>query len=124
MEPSRARPQLAVSRSAQDGAQVIELTGELDLGSIHELDDALAATDRAGVVCVDLSGLAFIDSTGLAGIVRAHQSAEEHGGALVVVAPGGAARRTLETSGLLALLRVFDDRAAALSSPARTPPRR
>jgi anti-anti-sigma factor len=124
MEPPRARPQLEVNCSAQDGAQVIELSGELDLGSIHVFEDALATAGGAGVICLDLSGLALTDSTGLAGIVRAHQTAEQDGGALVIVAPAGHVRRTLETSGLMALLRVFDDRGAALSSPARTPPRR
>src|SRR4051812_30135397 len=118
MEPARTRPHLVVSHSAQDGAQVVELTGELDLESIHELDDALAAVDLTGPVCLDLSGVEFMDSTGLAGIVRAHQSAEEQGGVLVIVAAGGIARRSLEMSGLLALLRVFDDRAAALNHPA------
>jgi anti-anti-sigma factor len=116
MDPARARPHLVVSHSAQGGAQVVELTGELDLESIYELDDALAAVDLAGIVCLDLSGVEFMDSTGLAGIVRAHQSTEERGGVLVIVAAGGIARRSLEMSGLVALLRVFDDRAAALSN--------
>jgi anti-sigma B factor antagonist len=117
MEPGRTRPPLVVSHSTQDGAQVVELTGELDLESIHELDDALAAVDLAGVVCLDLSGVEFLDSTGLAGIVRAHQNAEERGGLMLIVAAAGIARRSLEMSGLLALLRVFDDRAAALNTP-------
>jgi anti-sigma B factor antagonist len=124
MEPMGDRPQLAVSCSTLDGAQVIELTGELDLGSIHEFDEALAAASPAGVTCVDLSGLSFLDSTGLAGIVRAHQNAEECGGELVLVAPAGTVRRTLETSGLVTLLHVVEDRAAALSRRGRPPPRR
>jgi len=124
MDPARTRPHLVVSQSAQDGAQLIELTGELGLESIHEVEDAMAGVDLAGLVCLDLSGVQFMDSTGLAGIVRAHQDAEARGGVLVIVAPGGIARRSLEMSGLLALLRVFDDRAAALSNPERTPPRR
>lgn len=121
MEPAHDRPQLAVARSEQDGAQVVELVGELDLGSIHALDDALEAAAGAALICLDLSGLQFIDSSGLAGIVRAHQSSEQADCAMTIVAPAGAVRRTLETSGLMALLHVFDDRAAALSSPARTP---
>jgi anti-anti-sigma factor len=124
MDPARTRPQLLVSQSTQAGAQVIELTGELGLESVYDLDEALATVDLADRVCLDLAGVDFMDSTGLSGIVRAHQSAEESGGMLLIVAPGGIARRSLEISGLLSLLHVFDDRAAALSSPGRTPPHR
>jgi anti-sigma B factor antagonist len=114
MEPTRDGPQLAVERLQEDGAQVIELVGELDLGSIPEFDRALDAAAGAAVICLDLARLDFIDSTGLAGIVRAHQRAEQAGGALTIVAPPGIVRRTLETSGLMQILRVVDDRTAAL----------
>ena len=114
MEPTRDGPQLAVERLQEDGAQVIELVGELDLGSIPEFDRALDAAAGAAVICLDLSRLDFIDSTGLAGIVRAHQRTAQAGGALTIVAPLGIVRRTLETSGLMQILRVVDDRAAAL----------
>jgi anti-sigma B factor antagonist len=114
MEPAGERPHLAVVRSEEDGAPVIALAGELDLGSIGEFDAALDAALGAALICLDLSELRFIDSTGLAGIVRAHQGAEQAGGGLTIVAPPGVVRRTLETSGLLQMLRVADDRAAAL----------
>jgi anti-anti-sigma factor len=118
MAPDFDPPQLAVTRSEQDGAHVIELTGELDLGSIGELDAALADATPGARVCLDLSGLGFIDSTGLATVIRAHQAAAEAGGELTIVAPAGIVRRTIETSGLLALLHVVEDRAAALRAGA------
>jgi anti-anti-sigma factor len=109
-------PQLAVECSEQDGVHLIELTGELDLSSVGELEAALAAVHGAQV-CLDLTELEFIDSTGLAAIIRAHQAIGAAGGALTVVAAGGSVvRRTLETSGLMALLSVVDDRATALQA--------
>jgi anti-anti-sigma factor len=113
MEPMREGPQLAVARFAQGGAEVVELVGELDLGSIAEFDDALDAAHGAARICVDLARLEFIDSSGLAAIVRAHQAADGAGGDLTIVATG-VVRRTLETSGLMQMLHVVDDRAAAL----------
>jgi anti-anti-sigma factor len=118
MTPHRGRPQLIVERAEQDGVQVVELRGELDLNTVAELDAALAGASSGGHphVCLDLSALQFIDSTGLAAVIRSHVATGEAGGALMVVATAGSiVRRTLETSGLMEMLSVVDDRAAALA---------
>jgi anti-anti-sigma factor len=116
MVPDRDRPQLELTRAEQDGVQVVELAGEVDVDSVEELEAALAgasAGDRPRV-CLDMSQLAFIDSTGLAAVIRAHIAVVEGGGAFAVVAGPGAVRRTLETTGLTDMLSVVDDRGAAL----------
>jgi anti-anti-sigma factor len=116
MEPDPYGQQLDVARSEHDGVQVVELSGELDLNSVGELDEALVAA--AGTarprVCVDMSRLGFIDSTGLATVIRAHLAVVEAGGAFAVVAVAGNVRRTLETTGLMEMLSVVEDRASAL----------
>jgi anti-anti-sigma factor len=61
-----------------------------------------------------MSRLQFIDSTGLAAVIRAHIATVEGGGAFAVVSGPGAVRRTLETTGLMEMLSVVDDRDAAL----------
>jgi stage II sporulation protein AA (anti-sigma F factor antagonist) len=111
------RPHLDVARSERDGVQLVELAGELDLDSIAELDAVLAAASAGAPprVCLDLTGLAFIDSSGLAAVIRAHIAAAESGGGLIVVAPAGTVRRTIETSGLMDMLSVVDSRDAALA---------
>jgi anti-sigma B factor antagonist len=116
MEPPPNRQQLQVARSEQDGVQVVELAGELDLNSVGQLDAALAAAAGAERprVCLDMSRLGFIDSTGLAGVIRAHLAVAEAGGAFAVVSAPGNVRRTLETTGLMNMLSVVDDREAAL----------
>ncbi len=98
--------------------QVVELSGELDLNSVAELDAALAGASAGAHphVCLDCSALEFIDSTGLAAVIRAHVATGEAGGALTIVAGAGSiVRRTLETSGLLEMLSVVEDRTAALA---------
>jgi len=63
MQPQPYRPQLEVARLEHGGVQVVEL----DLNSVGELDAALAAASGAERprVCLDMSHLGFIDSTGL-----------------------------------------------------------
>ena len=117
MEPGSNPPQLAIGRSEQDGVQIVQLAGELDLNAVPELDAALTGASEGDHphVCLDLSGLRFIDSTGLAAVIRGHQGTAAGGGALTIVAPcGSIVRRTLETSGLVGLLSVVEDRATAL----------
>ena len=116
MGPERHRPQLELEFADHDGVHVVALAGELDVGSVDELEAALvgASAGARPRVCLDLSQLAFIDSTGLAAVIRAHLSVVEAGGGFAIVAAPGPVRRTLETTGLLDMLSVADDRAAAL----------
>ncbi len=116
MAPDRHRPQLELALAEHDGVQVVELTGELDVDSVDELEAALAGASGGARprVCLDMSRLAFIDSTGMAAVIRAHLAVVEAGGAFAVVAVPGAVRRTLETTGLMQMLSVVDDRDAAL----------
>ena len=108
-------PQLTMSCCEQDGVQVIALSGELDLRAVGEVETALAAAGDGARVCLDLTELQFIDSTGLATVIRAHQALEAGDGRLAVAcSESGSVRRTFETTGLTTLLTVLGDRAAAL----------
>ena len=117
MVPDGHRPQLELAHAERDGVQIVELAGELDVDSVDELEAALGAASAGAHarVCLDMSRLAFIDSTGLAAVIRAHIAVVEGRGAFCVVAGPGAVRRTLETTGLMEMLSVVDDRDAALA---------
>lgn len=76
----------SLETSERDGLTFVELEGELDLSTSKRLAaelDALAGDDRR--VVLDLRGLRFMDSTGLAVILRYHQRAKEGRYDLVVV---------------------------------------
>ena len=110
-------PALTIESTQQDGAQVVTLGGELDLRGVGEVETALAAAAESGRVCLDLSDLQFIDSTGLATVIRAHQTLTGAGGRLAVVCRAdGSVRRAFETTGLTTLLTVTGDRGAALQA--------
>ncbi len=86
-------------------------------GSAH----AATASERPRV-CLDLAERRFIDSTGLAAVIRAHLAIDEAGGALAVVCGEGAVRRTVQTTGLLELLTVKGRRDVALGALERPVP--
>jgi anti-sigma B factor antagonist len=110
-------PQLTVARSEQDGIHVVTLSGELDLRGVGELETILAQLGDDARICLDLTALEFIDSTGLATVIRAHQALAAGDGAMAVAcADKGSVRRTLEMTGLTTLLSVRDDLAAAVQS--------
>ena len=110
-------PQLTIACSTQDGTHVVALGGELDLRAVGELETALAQAGQEARICLDLTELQFIDSSGLATIIRTHQAMIGGGGALVVALRNeGPVRRTFETTALTTLLTVADDRAAAIQA--------
>jgi anti-anti-sigma factor len=76
---------LQIERRVEDGAEIFELRGELDLSSAQLLEQALAATSTRDVI-LDLSGLSFLDSAGIRTIDQAHRLLEEGERALHIVA--------------------------------------
>ena len=86
--------------TAEDGAGVlvVSLEGELDIGGVADIQPALDRVLRcpARPLELDLSGLAFLDSSGVAVLIRL---ANQFGGARIsaVTSP---VRRVLEVLGL------------------------
>ena len=85
----------------RDGAVVVRLAGELDLYNAHAVrEELLAAAERGPErLIVDLSGLTFIDSTGLGVLIEARTRLPNRR-AFLLAAPGLETRRALEISGL------------------------
>ena len=57
------------------------------------------------MVVVDVSGLDFLDSSGVHGLITAHHAARSSGGRLFVVNPTGSVATVLDLTGVGALLR-------------------
>jgi anti-sigma B factor antagonist len=88
------------------GVQIIAVRGELDLSTAPALEGPLDAAlgDGGTSVLIDLSACEFIDSTGIALIVRAWQQLTGGGndgnGKLVICSHNDQVRRVLDISGL------------------------
>ena len=87
-------------------ATVIALHGELDVAASQGLSDELAELIDSGTtdLIIDLTKLAFIDSTGLSAILRANRKLEK--GHLVLLQPTAMVRQVLEITGLTGALRI------------------
>lgn len=101
----------------QPGCRDIQIEGELDLAVAGQLDEVLsAAAAECDRVLVGLASCAFIDSSGIAVILRAHSRMEEDGRRLAVYAPADQVLRVLSMTGLTANGLVFDSAEEALAA--------
>ena len=100
------------------GAAVLALAGELDLGSIGALKEAVGhrLTAEAHVV-LDLAGLTFCDSTGLGAFVALHRQARSAEARFALAAPRRRIADLFTLSGIDQVISVYDSVEAALSTP-------
>jgi anti-sigma B factor antagonist len=98
---------VSVSRFGDDSF-VVAAGGELDLYTSErlrgELDDVLESGGRR--ILVDLTGVAFMDSTALGVLVDAAKALRPSGGQLVIVADDPRVTRVIEITGLQRVFRV------------------
>ena len=88
--------------AAPDAVNVLPLEGEIDLHASPRLARSLARmiAKRPEHVVVDLSGVTFIDSSGLAVLINAMQDIKEYGGKLTVAGINNNVRSIFETARL------------------------
>ena len=97
---------------------LIVASGELDIQATPRLSTVLAfaSASPGGRLVLDLSEVAFIDSTALGTILKAAAQLDESGTSLEVVAPEGPVRRLLEMTNLTQRFRLYSTREAALAA--------
>jgi anti-anti-sigma factor len=78
----------------------LDLSGELDVGTVGQLESALTPMiGQGGVVTVQVSGLDFMDSTGLHALVKAATSLGDRGCIVIHGLDGkGRIRKLIELS--------------------------
>lgn len=97
--------QFAAETIEEDGLVRVVLAGECDLAVCAQLDEVLsAALSHAPIVVVDLAALAFLDSSGVHGLITAHHAALKKGGRLVAVNARGVVATVLDLTGVGRLL--------------------
>lgn len=111
--PSAGSLQVDVRSSSGAGLPylLVACLGEIDMATAPQLREAIAGLDP-GDVLVDLSGISFMDSTGLSTLLDAQRRLVRQGHRLVVVCPAGTVRNVFRLTALLETLNVVDDRAA------------
>lgn len=93
-----------------DGTRVVTLRGELDLSSAGPaLEELLEECVESGYhVVIDLSEVDFMDSAGLALLVKTERGLSAAGRRLVVMRPHANVRRILELTSLDQRLAIAD----------------
>ncbi|MFE6854904.1 STAS domain-containing protein [Streptomyces sp. NPDC057674] len=112
-------PNLDIDVEIRDArTAVLSVGGELDMETAGRLNEYLVEQLGQGRhhLVLDLSGLDFMDSSGLNVLIRSVHRAREDGGDLYLAAPNPAVRRILEITGLATTLPPHDRVAEALAA--------
>jgi anti-sigma B factor antagonist len=106
----------------EDGIRAFTVRGELDMNTAPELENSLGevTTDKSAQVVIDLTDCDFIDSTGIALIVRSWQRLDRGGesggdGHLVLCCVNTQVMRLLRITGVDSSISVHDQRESALA---------
>lgn len=98
---------------------VVAVNGALDYHSASdlglELGELLGVASSHAMVLLDLRGLDFCDSSGLAVFVDAHKRAESVGGYFALVGVSDKLYKRLVITGLIGMLSIYDTVSAALA---------
>lgn len=109
------------SEELDGGIRVLTISGELDLSTAPDLERQLeqAMADPQASIMLDLGNCEFIDSTGIALIVRAWQRIDRNegdgGGRFVLCCVNHQVRRLLEITGVESSISMHEGRDEALA---------
>ncbi|GAB4281297.1 MAG: anti-sigma factor antagonist BldG [Coriobacteriia bacterium] len=100
----------------QGGVCVVKVAGEIDVYTSPRLREHLVKTIDGGCfhVVVDLSGVGFMDSSGLGALVSALRRIKEKDGTIRLASPREPVMKVLSITGLDKVFPVFDDVEQAL----------
>jgi anti-sigma B factor antagonist len=102
----------------QDRSNVLSLKDEIDLHVSPSVTASLnqMIEKKPERLVVDLSGVPYIDSAGLAALIGAMQEVEGYGGKFLLAGLQETVREVLESSRLDQVFQIFPDADAALAA--------
>ncbi len=108
--PVRREDQLSIEVVPEDEYVTLRLAGEVDLNTAQSMREAaLDAMRRHGTnLRIDLSGVTFLDSTGLEVMLATRRRASLEGGQLHLIDPTQAVMRVLEVTGIDHLFEIAE----------------
>jgi anti-sigma B factor antagonist len=107
----RSAPPFRLTVSGSADRTIVSLEGELDLATAPQLREQLVtlAEREDSDIVVDLTRLAFIDSTGLSVLVMALNRSRATGGSIVLRNPSDSVMRILEITGLVSVFGIEEE---------------
>lgn len=104
----------------ENGTQIVSVFGEVDLSNAHDLDivmlKAVAEAGGGGSVAVELSGVEFMDLSGLKVLIAGRSILEDSSGGTFAVVCRGQVRHLFEiTAGLTKSFELYPDLSSAVA---------
>ena len=101
---------MAYPTREEQGFRVVELSGEIDLSCSPEARETILAALGGGCgVLVDLSGVSYIDSSGIASLVEGYQLARKKGLPFGLVGVSDAAMNVIRLARLDKVFPIRED---------------
>jgi anti-sigma B factor antagonist len=100
------------------GVAILQLVGRLNMASAAHLREAVTSIVDSGRtrVAIDMSGVDFLDSSGLGAIISALKTTRQAGGDLRIAAPSWQAKLVLQLTNLDRVLTAYDDAETAFAN--------
>src|SRR4029077_15193402 len=109
---------MQISIRRVNNATIVDVSGDIDLGSSPEMRKALlheVRDDRKPRVVLNLSQVRYIDSSGVASLVEGLKASRDSGSRFILVGLSGAAREVLQLSRLVKVFEIYDTEVEALA---------
>jgi anti-sigma B factor antagonist len=108
-----------ISARRVETSTILDVSGNIDMSNSPEVRKALLTEIRQkGVsrVLLNLTGVAYIDSSGVASLVEGLKASRDAGSRFVLFGLNDSAREVLKISRLLKLFEVYDTETQAMAS--------
>jgi anti-sigma B factor antagonist len=102
-----------------DTTTIFDLTGDIDLSNSPEIRKAVlreVREIRAPRVLMNLGGVRYIDSSGVASLIEALKASRDLGSRFILFGLSASAREVLRLTRLLEVFEIYDNEESALSS--------
>ncbi|GAA1763030.1 STAS domain-containing protein [Streptomonospora sp. PA3] len=109
---------LGLSTRVDNHSVIVSVEGDLDIATADDLHEhVLSAIDKHGPwLILDLTGLEFMDSSGLNVVINAYRAVKEHGGSLALAAPNERVTKVVRLVGLHRQVPVHNSVSAAVNA--------
>jgi anti-sigma B factor antagonist len=104
------------------GVHIVNVSGEIHVSTAPAFREQLNAVIEGGatMLVLDLSGVDFIDSTGLSVLLNGLRLVNQRLGRMALVCANPTVMRLFQITSLDATFDIYDDRAAAIARVAQT----
>jgi len=102
----------------EEGCIVVDVTGDIDINHSGAFQEELTKViaEKPRHIVVNLGGVEYMDSAGVASLVKLRTQTKEIGASLALAEVGGKVRSVLEITRLDGVFKMFDSESEAIAS--------